>query len=298
VRISIGVDFSRSSELALEEIRRRPWPAGTEIRLVTVVQPLDVAVSQTFAPEFTETKAAVARERIDAMAAQLSDQRFPVSTAVLAGHPRSTLNDDAARWKADLLVVGSRGFGLFRRLLLGSVAAAVVRGAPCSVEIVRPAPRGRGRTPGMRLLLATDGSRCSLDAARSIALRPWPEGSRLRVVAVAEPARALANPWAIPSAEMARLDRASRQEAREAVEVTRGLLEKRGLPVSSAVLVGDPKSRLVEECRRWKADLLVVGSHGRHGIDRLLLGSVSEAAATHAPCSVEVVRGSPKGESS
>jgi nucleotide-binding universal stress UspA family protein len=288
MRISIGIDFSRSSERALQEVRRRPWPPGTEFRLVTVVAPLDAAASQTFAPEFAETKAAAARERIDTMAAQLSDQPFAVSTAVLAGHPRSALNDDAARWNADLVVVGSRGAGLFRRLLLGSVAAAVVRGAPCSVEIVRPALRAR--KPGMRLLLATDGSGCSLDAARSVARRPWPAGSRLRVVGVAELARALADPWAIPSGERARLDRASRRQAREAVEAARRLLEPLALPVSVAVLAGDPRSRLVQECRSWKADLLVVGSHGRRGLDRLMLGSVSEAVAIHAPCSVEVVR--------
>jgi nucleotide-binding universal stress UspA family protein len=150
----------------------------------------------------------------------------------------------------------------------------------------------------MRLLLATDGSGCSLDAARSVARRPWPAGSRLRVVGVAELARALADPWAIPSGERARLDRASRRQAREAVEAARRLLEPLALPVSVAVLAGDPRSRLVQECRSWKADLLVVGSHGRRGLDRLMLGSVSEAVAIHAPCSVEVVRPTPKAEGS
>jgi nucleotide-binding universal stress UspA family protein len=287
MRILVGVDFSKSSEFAVEEVARRPWPAGSEIRLVTVVEPLDVAASETFVPDFIETKTQTARVRIESMAARIAERGFPISAAVIPGYPRSALNDAAARWGADLVVVGSRGYGFFRRLPIGSVAAAVVRGAPCSVEVARSGPGGRRRTPGIRVLLATDGSRYSLDAVGQIARRPWPDGSRLRVVSVAEPVRA---PWAVPSQKQSRLDRASRQEARRAVEAARQSLKRSALPLSAAVLAGDPKSCLVEECRRWKASLLVVASRGRHGLDRLLLGSVSETVAVHAPCSVEVVR--------
>ena len=145
----------------------------------------------------------------------------------------------------------------------------------------------------MRLLLATDGSPFSLEAARSVARRPWPAGTRIRVVSVAQTVRPLANPWAIPSGDEARLNRATRRAAQDAVKTARGQLEGAPLALSSAVLTGDPRSRLIEACRDWQADLVVVGSHGRHGLDRLLLGSVSEAIAAHAPCSVEVIREAP-----
>lgn len=298
MRILVGVDFSKSSGLAVDEIARRPWPPGSQIRLVSVVEPLDLAASETFVPEFLDTKTQAARMKIESMAALLVERGLPVSAAVIPGRPRSTLKDYAARWKADLIVVGSRGHGVFRRALLGGVSAATVRGAPCCVEIVRPGPSGRSRTPGMRLLLATDGSHSSLDAVRSIAGRPWPPGSRLRVVSVAQPVRPIANPWSIPSREQAGLDREIRRAAQDAVEAARRLLEHCALPVSAAVLSGDPKSRLVEECRRWKAHLVVVGSHGRRGLDRLFLGSVSEAVAIHAPCSVEVIRRASAGRRS
>jgi nucleotide-binding universal stress UspA family protein len=295
MRILIGIDFSRSSEVALEEVARRPWPEGMEFLLVTVVEPLDFAASQTFVPEFTETKTEAARVGIERMASGLAERGWPVSSKVIPGHPRSALSAVAARWRADLVVVGSRGLGPLRRLLLGSVAAAVVRRAGCSVEIVREAPWTR-RRPGMRLLLATDGSPFSLEAARSVARRPWSAGTRIRVVSVAQPVRPLANLWAIPSREQARLDKASRGAAQEAVKTARGLLEGAPLALSSAVLTGDPRSRLIEDCRDWQADLVIVGSHGRHGLDRLLLGSVSEAVAAHAPCSVEVIREAPPGK--
>jgi len=292
MRVLIGIDFSRFSDVVLEEVAGRPWPEGTDFLLATVVEPLDFATSLALAPEFTETKTEAARARIEGMASGLAERGWSVSSRVIPGHPRSALNAVAARWKADLVVVGSRGLGPLRRLLLGSVAAAVVRRAGCSVEVVRQAP-WRRRRPSMRLLLATDGSPFSLEAARSVARRPWPAGTRVRVVSVAQPVRPLANPWAIPSRDEARLNRATRRAAQDAVKTARGLIEGAPLALSSAVLTGDPRSRLIEACRDWQADLVVVGSHGRHGLDRLLLGSVSEAIAAHAPCSVEVIREAP-----
>ena len=75
---------------------------------------------------------------------------------------------------------------------------------------------------------------------------------------------------------------------------TKSVIESAGLRICDAshgVPVGDPRSVLLDLADSWKADLIVMGSHGRHGLDRLLLGSVSEAVAMHATCSVEVVRG-------
>jgi nucleotide-binding universal stress UspA family protein len=200
------------------------------------------------------------------------------------------LNDEATLWGADLLVVGSRGHGAFSRLLLGSVASSVVRGAPCSVEIVRRPVGATKQRLGEKILLGIDGSSCSLDAVRSVVSRPWPDGTSLRLVSVAPSARVLTGAWTIPEATRAELERASRRAAEEAIDAARALAGP-AVSASAAVLEGDPRSCLVHECGRWEADLLVVGSHGRRGLDRFFFGSVSEAVAIHAPCSVEVVRG-------
>jgi nucleotide-binding universal stress UspA family protein len=63
---------------------------------------------------------------------------------------------------------------------------------------------------------------------------------------------------------------------------------------SSATLLGDPRNILLDEAKSWGADLVVLGSHGFRGVDRLLVGSVSESVAMHAHCSVEVIRDSTK----
>jgi nucleotide-binding universal stress UspA family protein len=76
----------------------------------------------------------------------------------------------------------------------------------------------------------------------------------------------------------------------EVVSRAEELLRASGLTVESRVLQGDPRETLVEEAREQHADLIVVGSHGRTGLERLVMGSVASHVVTHAPCSVLVVR--------
>jgi nucleotide-binding universal stress UspA family protein len=78
--------------------------------------------------------------------------------------------------------------------------------------------------------------------------------------------------------------------AQEAVEQAEEVVEKSGMKVSTSVLLGNPRAAIVDEAKEWGANLIVLGSHGRTGFNRLLLGSVSEAVALHAHCSVEVIR--------
>jgi len=67
-------------------------------------------------------------------------------------------------------------------------------------------------------------------------------------------------------------------------------LRAAGFQVDTLVEEGDPKSKIIDMAAQWSADLIVLGSHGRKGLDRFLLGSVSELVARHASCSVEIVR--------
>src|SRR5689334_2155836 len=85
-------------------------------------------------------------------------------------------------------------------------------------------------------------------------------------------------------------------EAQDAVSSAEQVLKSAGLKVTGEVLSGKPKDAILEHAQNWPADLIVVGSHGRRGFRRLLLGSVSEAVAMNAHCSVAVVRGPRKTE--
>ena len=111
---------------------------------------------------------------------------------------------------------------------------------------------------------------------------------------VSRGAPALKEGWAISTAAGRRIADEIQEGAARAASATAALLQGTGLSVSEEVHEGDARERLIEQCRTGDADLLVVGSHGRHGLDRML-GSVSEYVAIHAPCSVEVIRAAGSG---
>ncbi|HMG34538.1 MAG TPA: universal stress protein [Blastocatellia bacterium] len=143
----------------------------------------------------------------------------------------------------------------------------------------------------MKILLAVDGSAFSDAAVEEVARRPWPEGSEVKVLHVAErPLIPATEPWALPDNYFEEMDRAAREHARMTVEKAVAKLAQSKLESSIEVVEGYPKHVITDEAERWGADLIVLGSHGYRGLTKLLLGSVSQAVASHAHCSVEIVR--------
>jgi nucleotide-binding universal stress UspA family protein len=147
----------------------------------------------------------------------------------------------------------------------------------------------------MKILLAIDGSPCSESAVAEVARRPWPEDSQLRVVSVVEPPGALtAEPYLGAGGYFEEVERLKKQQADEilayAAEVLGAGAGTARMGIATEALMGSPKRTIVEEAERWGADLIVVGSHGYHTWERMLLGSVSQSVAAHALCSVEIVR--------
>ncbi|HYV46136.1 MAG TPA: universal stress protein [Myxococcaceae bacterium] len=141
----------------------------------------------------------------------------------------------------------------------------------------------------MKILLAIDGSEPAGAAVRELRNRTWPPGSRIRVLAVARPL--------IPPGELALAGAAYDQMTRELVEESRKVaarasdaLQRSGLAVETVVREGDPRTEIVAEAERFEADLIILGSKGRTGVARWLMGSVAEYVVRHAPCSVEVAR--------
>lgn len=142
----------------------------------------------------------------------------------------------------------------------------------------------------MKILVAIDDSSHSQAAVDEVARRPWPPGSAIKVISVIQPYVPLATEFVVAGAT---LDDMRQQQVASAEHITRraaATLNDSGLSAEAAVREGDPRSAIIDEANEWGADLIVVGSHGRTGLTRWLLGSVAQAVVGHAPCSVEVVR--------
>ncbi|HVB99208.1 MAG TPA: universal stress protein [Candidatus Dormibacteraeota bacterium] len=142
----------------------------------------------------------------------------------------------------------------------------------------------------MKILLAIDGSKFSKAAASSV-MALAPPRSQVRVLHVVEPPSALiAREMTGYDADLSVVWREQRKTVEALAKKIAGELRSKKLEVKSQVLEGDPRSEIVDVASKWKADLIVVGSHGRKGLERFLMGSVSDAVVHHAPCSVLVVR--------
>ncbi|HEX8650872.1 MAG TPA: universal stress protein [Pyrinomonadaceae bacterium] len=285
MKLLVAVDSAISTEVLVGAVGVRPWPDDTTAHVLSVVA--DADVPEEVWREEGYGKATVRREmerrgeQITALAVErLKEVGIPAEVVVTRGDPRQLIPFFARKWSSDLIFVRAHVRNDLAHWMLGSVARAVVSYAPCTVQIVRDLAEDRAHTldSGRRVLLATDGSETSAAAAQALAGRPWPEGSEFKVVSVEEP-------WALKRSRV-RHD----EQAQEAVSSAEQVLAAAGLKATGAVLSGNAKEVILEEAQKWAADLIVVGSHGRRGFKRFLLGSVSEAVAMNAHCSVVVVR--------
>jgi nucleotide-binding universal stress UspA family protein len=293
MKVLIAIDSSPGSQRILEEVSARPWPPNTAFCIVSAVEVGRFAEL----PALIEDAKRECEQMVKTGAALLLRAKHNAITRVLMGSPRRVVSAYAQEWGADLIVAGSHGHGAVGRFFLGSVAQGILRTASCSVEIVR-FPAG-GRAPSshpMKVLVATDGSECSLAAARSIAARPWPGGTVFKILSVEElapvpvPVEVSSLAAIYPASLLEELMTTARARAVGAAECTRKILVQAGLTVleQDNNPAGDPRGIVLDAAKTWQADLIVLGSHGRHGLDRFLMGSVAESVAVHAHCSVVV----------
>ena len=146
MKILLAIDGSSFSDVAVAEMARRPWPAGSEIKVLSVFElplpptPEAWAIPPEYFEELTSSARSKARTIVEAAIEALKKalgESAAINGEYLQGSPKSVILDEAERWGANLIVVGSHGYRAWERFLLGSVSQAVVAHAKCSVEVVR-----------------------------------------------------------------------------------------------------------------------------------------------------------------
>lgn len=315
MRILLATDGSTNSDAALNVVLHRPWTAGTVVRVITVVEPLHDKINKMIGLFGLGETATAAQKRYvehcNEMLASYSGKleakfgKENVSVAVIEGRDRQGIVDESKNWKADTIVLGAHGHGESDEMLFGSVPDYVLTHANCSVEILRFISPGTMVTEIERsqpieedkYLIALDDSECSAETLEEILKRKWPAKSFFKVISVAEPLAYQAysglGPWeGAGSEDYARLvDKTIEAELSNAENIVANASEKLRKAFPDATVTGEvpegyARDRILAASKEWPADLLILGSHGRRGFAELILGSVSKAVATHAPCSV------------
>ena len=292
--VLLTTDGSRQAHAALAFAAAVPWAGNATAHMVLArggiplgPWPADIWVAgMSDAPDR-------ALEREMSRSRRIVRHRWPdVTVSALKTPPIEAIIAEAARRRAGVIVIGSRGLGFARRLMLGSVSRGVVRRAGCPVLVVK----GRGRRI-RRVVLATDGS---ANASRALGfllarIEP-PAGARVKVIRILEPVlprtRALL-PATVRRAVLASAASLNAERARKARREVAGaavLLKRAGWRARGVVQEGVPLAEVLREATASRADLLVVGARGTGGLARLLLGSVAEGVLDRSPVPVLLVK--------
>jgi len=278
-KLLVALDDSESSANALRESLRFARGDGSRVLAVAVVPPYEgdlrlVGVRSIKAVLREPCEKALARAR------QVADGEIGTSlwTACLEGEPHEEIVNLAEAEGCDLIVMG-RGADALGRFVMGSVTARVVGYSERDVLVVP-----EGTVIGWReLLLATDGSSYSqrateraLDIAKSY-------GGHLNIVAATDLACEL-------YAESPEVGEDLIEKAQGTVEEGRKRADSSGVAVECHVREGLAYKAIIDLAKEKKIEAIIMGSHGRTGLRRLLMGSVVEKVIGHAPCPVLVVK--------
>ncbi|MCA9804807.1 MAG: universal stress protein [Cyanobacteria bacterium HKST-UBA02] len=301
--VLVAVDDSEFTSVVLESILNSPWSGAPSYHVVTVIpEYTKPSIIETYEDygihhklEYKELRKA-AGDMINNFARAVS-KRHPesqVSKEVLVGDTASTILDCARGRGCDLIVVGSHGKNAITRFVMGSVSNKVLQHAACPVEIVRKT----NRKERLKVLIPVDFSR-SARAALDLAASQLSADSNIscKVVTAIEPVtyyyQGLEMSSSTAAALMTEREKSIKRAGKELPDMGKALVEKFGRDnVSFEVCDGYPADEIVDIARTWPADLIIMGSHGRQGFSKLILGSVSQSVAMHAPCSVIVIRSS------
>ncbi|SRR6266540_249966 len=299
-RIVAPVDFSESSVRAARAAMAWAARSGSELHLLHAIP--DAVLDRTYA-EFAQYSPSTlvddwtrgTRDALDALAARLSASPGRLRTAVRLGQPAAEIAAYAAEQEAELIIMSSTGHGAVARLLLGSVAEKVVRDAGCPVLIIpgdvnvtRWSEHREGLVKSMTLRTIvvltdfSDLSRHAMTYAHDVAAHL---GAALHVLHVVPPSGDPQLAYVPPPA--AQVEEARWRAERWLMRAVERFTDAHG--IVTATRIGKPAVGAVAYADEVSADLMVLATHGRGAIDRLLLGSVAQNVLRRAHCPILTV---------
>lgn len=295
MRILLALDGSEPSLVGRDLVAGLAWPPGTTVDVVAAYSvPVDwtggIGSTMDWIGEVEDAVRDDLAARLVEMSQPLVDAGLAVERHVLRGRAADVIVDEAARLGADLIVTGSRGHGRLRSMLLGSVASEVASHAGCPVLVARSSKISR-------LLIATDGSASAGAIVDRLEAFGAFKGMPADVVAVAVPDspayELMVSLYTLGDERLERQRAEIMSKASTDAEQMTERLTAIGIPAVGHVRSGDPANEITSAATEHSTDLVVTGSRGLGGLDRLLLGSVARNVLTHARGSVLIVRSTP-----
>jgi len=254
---------------------------------------IDAGIAQRYLDEQRN----VAQEHLSQLLAEAHQQVPRASIEMRAGLPSSLICDVAREHKADLIITGTHGWTGFNRVLFGSVAERVIQRAPCPVLSIPD--RSPEETAGMhsltiqprQMVLPIDFSDCSMDAYEyAVEMAKWFDAPLTLVCAIEPLSYSLDFTLTHPLQ-----DKANREKIEQRLQELTKLLVDEGLSAQYELVEKHSVEAILETSSTQQADLLVMGTHGRKGLSRLLLGSTTSKVLQNSPYPILTVR-SPKFE--
>ena len=265
-KLMVATDGSKYSESAIREAINLAKICSSNLIAVSVVK--TNLEFDSVLPQFVEKAEQDAIKHLESVKAQATKEGVNCITVVsLSEEPYEDIVRHASKNNVDMIIMGTHGKTEMKRLMMGSVTALVIGHAPCKI-LVLPL---NAKVECKNVLIATDGSKYSEVAASEAIGIAKRCGSSLIIISVAS-----------SDAEIA--------SAKGNVNKVSEAAEKEGIKIKSVVANGKPYELIVETSKQERADLIVVGSHGRTGLARLLMGSVTERVIGHAEVAVLVVK--------
>ena len=286
-RVLIATDGSAPARAAVTTALGFPWPARTRVQSVTARQvPADYRLAVVLAALGRSTQGIAAGAR------RILSRRWSAAEVTIVNTaPVAAILREAERFDADVIVVGWRGHGAVRRLLMGSVSRGVVRGAKCAVLVVR-----RRQRDVRRIVIGFDGSANAQRAVDFVGRLTAPRGGHVTLLTAVDhmrvPSHAMAprGVGATVAAEVKRINAERTARAEKDLARADATLARAGWRVRTRATTGAPLRDLLDTVDSADAELLVVGARGASGVRYLLLGSVAEGALNRCPVPVLMVR--------
>jgi nucleotide-binding universal stress UspA family protein len=262
--------FARAEQLTLLHALNVPRPAYPKM-LPEVAEDLYKTVEQNMRED--------GERLLDRVQSLLPLHAGSTTKHLRIGSPAEVIVSMAEEQKADLIVMGARGLGPIKERLLGSVSHSILTQAPCATLIVN------GPVKAMKqILLPLEGPSDAEAAIRFLQLKPFHAAVELTLMTVlpwTEP------PWPSGAAEAAAA--AATEMLEKQTEYIEGVAERLcaiGYKAHGVALLGTPSTMILQQATTLRSDLILMGTRGRRGITRFVLGSVSHAVLHKIPCPV------------